>query len=121
MAKKVKKDFDKEKMYRQIMPSIEPETAEPVPPEDTQLGLHNHMESLLRDKLDHTLQVLGGCGCPRCRMDILALALNQLPPVYAVSTAEDGVRIKKLRGLYEIKTTAALIQAVQTVKAAPRH
>lgn len=126
MAKKIKKDFDKEQMYRKIMPSIaapEPdELPEPEPAEsDGVPRLHNFMEDLLLDKLERTVNVLQGCDCERCRQDILALALNQLPPAYAVAPPDDARQIKKLRGAYEVKVTASLIKAIQQVKSSPRH
>lgn len=131
-TRKIKKDFDKEKMYMKIMPSMVladkpppagrgPDGGEP-PAEEAACALHNYMEDIVRDKLPHTMKVLGACGCERCRMDILAVALNQLPPAYAVAGQEDQPRyLKKLRGAYEVKATASLIRAIQTVKTNPRH
>ena len=139
--KKIKKDFDRDQMYSKIMPSMqaEPEpaaaAAEPpaaleaeailmsvlgAPPEHP--GLHNYMEDILQEKIEHTMKVLRACSCERCRMDILALALNGLPPAYAVAASDDSVeRIKKLRREYEVKVTAVLIKAIQQVKSEPRH
>lgn len=62
------------------------------------------------------------CWCPRCRNDILALALNALPPRYVVSE-EGGVyaRTAELRQQYRTDITVALIQAITIVQAHPRH
>lgn len=137
-----KKDFDKEKMYAKIMPSIapaerpvevpqekpSPEAAasaaapDPAGEELAGPGLHNYMEDMVRDRLEHTMKVLSACDCPRCRQDIMALALNQLPSSYAVAGDGDEARyLKKLRGAYEVKVTASLIKAIQQVKTNPRH
>ena len=126
MAKKMKKDFDKEQMYRKIMPSIaapEPdEPPEPEPPEPAGVPrLHNFMEDMLLDKLERTAKVLQACDCERCRQDIMVLALNQLPPAYAVAAPDDARQMRKLRGAYEVKVTASLIKAIQQVKSSPRH
>jgi competence protein ComFB len=134
MPKKIKKDFDKEKMYSKIMPSLaltdrqpkeEPGDAPPLPPEaeTEQLPqLHNYMEDMMREKLAHTTKVLGACDCPRCQQDIMALALNQLPAAYAVAESPEEARyMLKLRGVYEVKVTASLIKAIQQVKINPRH
>ncbi len=144
MAKKLKKDFDREKMYSKIMPTYvkeaERDTTEPPPapppapakpaeperealPEPEKLLLHNYMQDILLEKLPHTMKVLRSCQCERCRLDILALALNALPPAYAVTSQEDdgGDRIKRLRREHEVKVTATLIKAIQTVKNEPRH
>lgn len=142
MSKRVKKDFDKEKMYRKIMPSalmknadvpIEktveptlsapaiPEPAAPLEAEEKEAVLHNFMEDMVQEKLEHTMTVLESCDCPRCRKDISALALNQLPPAYAVAQGDPAKYIKKLKGNYEVKVTASLIKAIQIVKKNPRH
>lgn len=62
------------------------------------------------------------CFCERCRNDILALALNRLPPRYIVS--EKGrvyAQTAELRQQYCTDITVALIQAITTVQANPRH
>lgn len=125
MARKLKKDFDKDKMYHKIMPSVPPapewSASKPEEPEPREARPHNYMEDMVLEKLDHTMNVLGACGCGRCRKDIVALALNQLPTAYAVADGNGEKHIKKLKGTYEIKVTAAIIKAVQQVKLNPRH
>jgi competence protein ComFB len=139
LSKKLKKDFDRDKMYSKIMPTYtkedgfeaeaerepteppEPPEREAAPPE--KLRLHNYMQELLLEKLPHTMKVLRSCQCERCQLDILAIAMNSLPTAYAVTTEdEDSLeRIKKLRRDYEVKVTATLIKAIQQVKNEPRH
>jgi competence protein ComFB len=139
LAKKLKKDFDRDKMYSKIMPTytkedgyeeeIERESAEPPEPpeqeaaEPEKLRLHNYMQDILLEKLPHTMKVLRSCQCERCRLDILAIAMNSLPTAYAVTTEEEDSleRVKKLRRDYEVKVTATLIKAIQQVKNEPRH
>ena len=127
MAKRVKKDFDKDQMDRKIMPSAGTAVLEVKPaPEEAEAGEypqqpHNFMEDMVWSKMEHTLKVLDGCGCERCRQDIAAIALNELPTLYAVADQNDAYYLKKLRGAYEVKVTAALIRAVQQVKKSPRH
>ena len=140
MSKKLKKDFDRDKMYSKIMPTSipEPEALEdqrifaPVlkkepagPPPELELSapsMHNYMEDMLREKLMHTMKVLRSCQCERCQLDVLAIALNALPAAYAVTEKDDSAgRIKDLRREYEVKVTATLIKAIQQVKSAPRH
>ena len=145
--KKLKKDFDKEKMYQKIMPSVssslsdeldgreEPKHAEANQtssaaslPEKEQKNaaaryiLRNFMEDIVLEKLNHTIQMLRGCECERCKKDAVALTLNAMPASYLCvlpSQAEETLR--SLRGQCEVKVTAALIKAVQTVKQAPNH
>lgn len=134
--KKLKKDFDRDKMYSKIMPTSAPEILEedklPVitkPAEPPMIALelsgprlHNFMEDMLHEKLPHTMKVLRACPCERCQLDILSIALNALPPSYAVTEMDDaGERVKRLRREYEVKVTATLIKAIQQVKNNPRH
>lgn len=143
MAKKLKKDFDREQMYSKIMPTYtrefgqdgdelqEPELPEQPEPEiepgpeiePKRLRLHNYTQDILLEKLPHTMKVLRSCQCERCRLDILAIAMNSLPPAYAVTVGEDdgADRVKKLRREHEVKVTATLIKAIQQVKNEPRH
>jgi competence protein ComFB len=81
------------------------------------------MQDILLEKLPHTMKVLRSCQCERCRLEILAIAMNSLPTAYAVTTEEEDSleRVKKLRRDYEVKVTATLIKAIQQVKNEPRH
>lgn len=129
--KQLKKDFiSKEDMYRKIMPSM----SSPVEltPEDeviqvTALELpeyepYNVMEMIVRSKLPQAMETLGACTCEQCRNDCISLALNALPPVYTVAdTDRIKEKAKLIRSKNEIKITAAIIRAVQTVMAEPRH
>lgn len=139
MSKKLKKDFDRDKMYSKIMPTSDageqdvieessfapviPKTDEPVLELELSVPrLHNFMEDMLREKLPHTMKVLRACPCERCELDILSIALNSLPAAYAVTEKDDAAeRVKNLRREYEVKVTAILIKAIQQVKNEPRH
>lgn len=135
MARKVKKDFDKEKMYSKIMPSIvtpPPQTQgeeEPAdlrepsePAEQQQFVLRNFIEDIVMDKLERTMDMLRCCQCERCKKDVMAIALNDLPTAYTVVAPEQlEATVKQLRQSYEVKVSSALIKAVQTVKANPNH
>ncbi|HHY92663.1 MAG TPA: late competence development ComFB family protein [Firmicutes bacterium] len=62
------------------------------------------------------------CLCPRCRLDIMALALNSLPPRYVVT--EEGevyARTASLSQQYTADLTTALCRAFALVGASPRH
>ncbi|BCV25051.1 late competence development ComFB family protein [Gelria sp. Kuro-4] len=62
------------------------------------------------------------CRCPRCRLDVLALALNALPPRYVVSeTGEVYARAEQLSQQYNADIAIALTRAFSQVLAAPRH
>jgi hypothetical protein len=149
--KKVKKDFDKERMYAKIMPTVfdtppesigerpeDPELAEqleqndgyseefiptvPPPLPEPKYILRNYIEDIMMEKYAHTMKMLKVCACEKCTKDILAHALNALPPSYMAVPPEhvDGV-VRELRAALEVKVSTALIQAVQHVKANPQH
>ncbi len=138
MPKKVKKDFDKEKMYSKIMPSFvtpppqavreaeEPEKQipredAPAAPEQSYI-LRNFIEDIVMDKLARTIAMLRGCECERCKKDVMAMALNELSPAYMVlEPREMEEAVRALRQAWEVKVASALIKAVQTVKAHPNH
>lgn len=140
MAKKLKKDFDKEIMYSKIMPSMvtpapqhqkreEPVSEElsleqesPQEEQQPQYVLRNFIEDIVMDRMGRTIAMLRGCECERCQKDVMALALNELPPAYLVVEPEElEEAVRQLRKECEVKVSSALIKAVQTVKASPNH
>ena len=82
----------------------------------------NVMEILLEELFDKTSDQWDCGTCEECRGDIIALALNQLPPHYV--RTQKGEMLSKLAHLDPQNSTdalAALAQAVEKVKASPRH
>jgi competence protein ComFB len=62
------------------------------------------------------------CQCSRCRLDILAYALNHLPPKYIVtSKGETYTRISELASQFETDVIVALSKAIRHVSKNPRH
>jgi len=87
------------------------------------LRLVNVTELLLFEMLDNTLKRIEGfCGCERCRMDVAAVALNNLPANYVV-TGEGEVK-KRVAGLemqMRIDIAQAIIRAAEIVTKRPHH
>lgn len=84
--------------------------------------IKNIMETLVDQKMDHVIETLQGCSCPRCRMDVVAWTLNQLPARYVVTKkGELYAKAAALNLQYETDILTALAQAVELVKANPRH
>ena len=82
----------------------------------------NLMEILLEELFDEQKDQLDCCTCDICRADIIALALNRLPPRYVCTPA--GEMITKLdQATLQKKADAltALTQPAELVKASPRH
>ena len=86
------------------------------------LQLRNHMEEVVYSQVEDILKGMDMCKCEKCRMDIAALALNELPPKYIVT--DKGVIFSKIDSLqhqFNIVVTAAVTKAVMSVRSSPRH
>ncbi len=84
--------------------------------------LLNLAESLTTELLPEVVRRMRVCDCKNCTNDILALALNSLPPKYV--TTDSGKQYKMLemyRAQYETDVIAALTRACVRVKGSPRH
>ena len=87
------------------------------------MKLYNYMEGAVEEMLDGIMaNHTNVCTCPRCRMDILALALNKLPPKYAVS--DKGINYTKISFLqrqFNADITRTVAEAIKIVSQKPRH
>ncbi len=82
----------------------------------------NVTERLARDKMDKYIQLFGLCSCPRCKHDVLALALNHLTPKYVVMNPADFQILSDMySSRYSSEITAQLLWACKTVMDNPRH
>lgn len=82
----------------------------------------NVMEDLIEEEFDGLKPSLDCCTCDDCRNDMIAYALNQLPPKY-VATRKGEVYSKTfiLRNQHRTDIMAALTKAAKVVKENPRH
>ncbi len=86
------------------------------------MQLKNYMEDAVDQMMDKVLKDLDVCKCDRCRMDIKALALNNLPPKYVVS--EEGelyVKTNELVRQFEVDIIKAITMAAIKVNNNKRH
>lgn len=85
-------------------------------------GYQNVMELLAEQMYDSIASTLDCCACPRCRADIIAYALNQLPPKY-VGLQEGEAYAKRfiLQKEYRTRVMAALVRGAEIVRENPRH
>lgn len=85
-------------------------------------GFYNVMETLVMQKLDAMADRLDCCKCEKCRMDIMAHALNNLPPKYvATHSGELFTRIDSLSAQKDTDITSAVTKAANIVKCRPHH
>ncbi len=87
------------------------------------MQLRNYMEDLV----DSTIDELYGaedapCGCEHCRLDVKALALNQLPAKYAVTDKGYAFnKVHELESQFKTDVTVAVAKAMKHVREHPRH
>ena len=81
--------------------------------------LVNAMESIVLEKLESALARFQCCKCDRCKKDIVAMALNKLPPKYMVLL--EGQPTPDIDPQTNAQVVTAVIQAILAVRAHPRH
>jgi competence protein ComFB len=86
------------------------------------IKMKNYMEDCVTDIMPSVLAKLNMCQCERCRMDIMAHVLNNLPPKYVVT--KKGHLYTKLSAIqtqFDVDIIAAVTKAASIVAAKPRH
>ncbi|MZP28477.1 competence protein ComFB [Heliobacterium undosum] len=85
--------------------------------------IHNLMEGVVENFLDDLLaQHPEVCRCSQCRMDIMAAALNRLPPRYVVTTkGEVYSKINMLVNQFRVDVIGAIAHGMMLVAQNPRH
>jgi len=85
--------------------------------------LHNYMEDMVQETYEDLLaQGQKFCGCDKCRMDVLAMVLNKLPPKYVVT--QKGAAYTKLQALnlqFKTDVLKEMVKALNIVSKKPRH
>ncbi len=87
------------------------------------MEFRNYMEELVTQVLDELLAAQKtGCKCQRCRLDIAALALNSLPPKYAVTDiGRVHTKLEATKTQFQVDVAKELTKAIGKVKNNPRH
>jgi len=87
------------------------------------LELMNFMEGVVMAYVDEVIaDDPDFCDCPRCRLDVLAIALNDVKPKYVVTTKGLAyARMGELQAQFRADTIVAVTRAMKIVKAHPRH
>jgi competence protein ComFB len=89
-------------------------------PED--IKLRNFMEEVVEMVYDEIIDDLEVCKCKKCEMDIIALALNNLPSAYVVTArGEIFSKVNLLKGQFEVDAISAITTAAAVINQNPRH
>jgi competence protein ComFB len=84
--------------------------------------LQNYMEILVEEMMPNVVSHMNICLCERCKMDILANALNQLPARYVVSKkGQLFAKINAMQHQFDVDIITALTRAASLIGANPRH
>lgn len=82
----------------------------------------NIMEDLVECKLNELMHSASMCCCERCRADVMALALNKLPPRYVVSVGGDVYsHFQAMSVQTQVNITTAIVSAIRIVRESPHH
>ena len=107
-----------------------PQAAEPAAPQApaapakpaSEISCMNVMQRLVEDKVDKYMKMSKMCTCLRCRTDVVALALSNLPPKYVVMENKDLIPMTALfEGRFNTAVVAQIMSACAKVKQCPRH
>lgn len=86
------------------------------------LQMKNYMEEIVLGYMDEVLKDVHMCTCDRCRLDVIAKALNDLPPQYIVTRkGEVYSKINNLRAQFDVDIITAITKAAILVKRNPNH
>lgn len=84
------------------------------------LNYHNLMEDIVLQHVDRILEADGCCCCDICKSDMIAYALNHLPPQYVVTdTGRMMVKLKNCDSQNRTDVLAALSNAVKLIRDNP--
>lgn len=84
--------------------------------------LKNYMEVCVNDMLPVVVKGLKCCDCEVCRMDMMAIALNNLPPKYVVTgKGQLYAKLSYFHQQFEVDIVSALTNAARIVTERPRH
>lgn len=84
--------------------------------------IKNYMEDLIWGNVDSVLKDIHMCTCDQCKLDVVAIALNSLPPKYVVTQqGELYTKVSSLQQQFEVDIYAAITKAAVIVKRYPRH
>lgn len=85
-------------------------------------AMKNYMEDVVRHTLKRILPDLDVCKCEICQLDMMAYALNHLPPKYVVTPeGELYSKLSEFEKQSEVDAEVALIEAAEVVSKNPRH
>ncbi|MGJ7044588.1 late competence development ComFB family protein [Thermoanaerobacterium thermosulfurigenes] len=86
------------------------------------MELKNYMEEAVKDVIDNVLKDLDVCKCDKCKLDIMSLTLNNLPPkYYDTEKGEIYTKVNELKRQFEVDIISQITKAAFYVNQHKRH
>jgi competence protein ComFB len=86
------------------------------------MELLNAMEAMVFAYLDKLIETSSLCKCEQCRLDIAAIALNNLPTQYVVTAkGQLFAKIAHMGQQHQTDVTTKILEAIDVVSQKPRH
>ena len=88
----------------------------------SEYNLKNYMEDVVAKLTDRYMKDANACQCEKCRLDVIALALNELPTAYIVT--QRGEIFAAIDSTYlqnQVDAEVAVLNAIEMVKTSPKH
>jgi len=80
------------------------------------------MEDVVISTSEDILKLMDICKCEKCKADITAIALNELPPKYVVTAiGELYTKVNELEQQFSVDVQTAIIKAALIVGKNPKH
>ena len=87
-----------------------------------QAKLVNVTEDVVLSLVDQVIKDESVCTCEKCRMDVIAMTLNALPPRYVVTEMGDTIETFRSSVMQKrVDIYQAMLAAVRQVQKLPRH
>ena len=84
--------------------------------------LRNYSEEAVRAYMERWYAESGGCQCDGCRLDVMAIMLNNIKPKYVVTdTGALYAQMEDFDLQNRIDLMSEMTQAINIVKKRPRH
>lgn len=84
--------------------------------------LKNFMEDVVINKTDEIMNTMNICKCEKCRLDIIAISLNNLPSKYVVTDkGELYSKVQELEQQFDVDIETQIVKAAVHVSKNPKH
>ena len=91
--------------------------------EAKELVIKNYMEDIVkRNREEQMANRDDMCKCDRCKLDVFAYAINQLPPKYVVTDkGHIFTKLQEMEAQFNADVTREVLKAVEFIKNHKRH